>query len=91
MIEKKSSFPKTVVVATAKWCKSGWNFNKKVIKAFLLMIERKVTGERPVFTQEFQLIDPEDWGASVSAERSACSLKACVIIAYSFIQELMNK
>ena len=55
--------------------RKGWQFNKKVIKALLLSINRKITGERPVFTQEFQLIDPEDWGASVSAERSACSLK----------------
>ena len=72
---KKLSFPKTVVVATAKWCKSGWNFNKKVIKALLLAAERKITGERPVFIEEMVLTDHEDWGASMSAERSGRSLK----------------
>jgi hypothetical protein len=75
MIEKKSSFPKTVVIATAKWCEKGWSFNKKVIKALLLTCSRKFTGERPVFTEEMVLTDPEDWGASMSAERSGRSLK----------------
>ena len=75
MVEKKSSFSKAVVLATANWFKHGWEFNKKVIKALLLSAERKITGERPVFTEEMVLTDPEDWGASMSAERSGRSIK----------------
>jgi hypothetical protein len=72
---KKLSFTKTIVFASIKWCEKGWKFNKKVIKTLLLSIDRRITGERPVFTEEMVLTDPEDWGASMSAERSGRSIK----------------
>ena len=55
--------------------KKGWCFYRNVARASILTIKKLFGKSRMIFIEELVVTDPEDWGASVSVERSGKTLK----------------
>ena len=74
-MEKRSNIAKALYMGVTTFFKKGWFFGINAAKATTLCLKRKLTGERPVFTEFWHLEDPSDWGASMDDCRSGRSKK----------------
>ena len=72
---EKTNICKTLEMKVSTFFKKGWCFYTNVARATILTIKRVIGKHRITFVEELVVTDTEDWGASMSVERSGKNLK----------------
>ena len=72
---EKTNIYKTLEMKVSTFFKKGWLFYTNVARATIMTIERAIGKGRVTFIEELVVTDTEDWGASMSVERSGKTLR----------------
>lgn len=72
---EKTNIYKTLKMRVSIFFKKGWCFYRNVARATILSVEKFFKREHLIFIEELIVTDTEDWGASMSVERSGKNLK----------------
>lgn len=74
-MDKRNNFIKTLYMSMVTFFKKGLHFSTNVARATALYLKRKFDKGQVTFIEELLITDVEDWGASMSVERSGKTLK----------------
>ncbi len=72
---EKTNICKTLEMRVSTFFKKGWCFYRNVARATILNVEKLFGKNKIIFIEELIVTDSEDWGASMSVERSGRNLK----------------
>jgi len=72
---EKSNICKSLEMRVSTFFKKGWCFYRNVARTTILSIKKFFKREHLIFIEELIITDTEDWGASMSVERSGKNLK----------------
>ena len=72
---EKENIYKTLEMRVSTFFKKGWCFYRNVARATILSAKRLFSKNHLIFIEELIVTDTEDWGASMSVERSGRNLK----------------